>query len=234
MAPPYSREPGGGVPPAGDPDDDGPDDDVAPVDGAAVDGPDDDVAVVDGAVVDGRDPGTGGDRITGGEAGIDANAAAVVVEEDLDDDLDDLDELDRLDEVGAVQRQRDDYLDALRHLQADFENYKKRVAKQQADVAERAAQTLVEQLLPALDNADLALAHGAGEGIKQIWDGFNDALAKAGLERIDTAGEAFDPNQHDAVAHEPGEGPQEVAEVMRAGYRWKGRVVRPAMVKVRG
>ncbi|MCU4182950.1 nucleotide exchange factor GrpE [Acidiferrimicrobium sp. IK] len=189
-----------------------------------------------------REPGAGSsDPVTGGdpaaaqaaadaaaagatpldEAAVDADAAAAEVEEDLD-------------ELASVSRQRDDYLDALRHLQADFENYKKRVVKQQADIGERAAQALVEALLPALDNADLALAHGAGEGVKQIWDGFSEALAKAGLERIDKAGEPFDPNHHDAVAHEPGDGAQEVAEVMRAGYRWKGRVIRPAMVKVRG
>lgn len=155
------------------------------------------------------------------EAEIDLDAAAVEVEEDLD-------------ELAAVARQRDDYLDALRHLQADFENYKKRVAKQQAETLERAVAGLVDKLLPVLDTADLALAHGAGEGVKQIAEALSDALDKEGLERIATAGAPFDPNLHDAVAHEPGDGAQEVAEVLRAGYLWKGRVIRPAMVKVRG
>lgn len=155
------------------------------------------------------------------EAEIDLDAAAVEVEEDLD-------------ELAAVARQRDDYLDALRHLQADFENYKKRVAKQQAETLERAVAGLVDKLLPVLDTADLALAHGAGDGVKQIADALSDALDKEGLERIATAGAPFDPNLHDAVAHEPGDGAQEVAEVLRAGYLWKGRVIRPAMVKVRG
>jgi molecular chaperone GrpE len=150
-----------------------------------------------------------------------ADADTPIVEEDVD-------------ELATVTRQRDDYLDALRHMQADFENYKKRVAKQQADLGERATQGLVDRLLPVLDTADLALAHGAGEGVKQIWDALSEALEKEGLERIDVAGAPFDPNLHDAVAHEPGDGAQEVAEVMRAGYRWKGRVIRPAMVKVRG
>ena len=175
---------------------------------------------------------SGSSEPDGGLADRDASAAEEVTVDDEVVAAEDLDE-DR-DELSVATRQRDDYLDALRRLQADFENYKKRVVKQQADIGERAAQSLVEQLLPALDNADLALAHGAGEGIKKIWDGFNDALSKAGLERIDTAGDPFDPNQHDAVAHEPGDGAQEVAEVMRAGYRWKGRVIRAAMVKVRG
>jgi len=136
----------------------------------------------------------------------------------------------------AVRREREEYLDALRRLQADFENYKKRVAKQQADFAARAAEALVEKLLPALDVADLAIAHGGGEEVKQIWTALLEPLEREGLERIDPAGGPFDPTRHDAVAHEPGEGDEgpQVAEVLRAGYAWKGRVLRAAMVKVRG
>jgi molecular chaperone GrpE len=137
-------------------------------------------------------------------------------------------------ELEATRRERDDYLDGLRRLQADFENYKKRMAKQQSDAAERAAGSLAEKLLPALDTADLAMAHGGGEEVKQVWSALLDALGNEGLERIAPEGGPFDPNRHDAVAHEPGDGDQEVAEVLRAGYAWKGRVLRPAMVKVRG
>lgn len=137
--------------------------------------------------------------------------------------------------VAVVAKERDDYRDALQRLQADFENYKKRVTKQQDEVRDRAAESLVEKLLPVLDTADLALAHGGGEDIKQMASSLFTVLEREGLERIDNAGEPFDPNHHDAVAHEPGDGPtQEVAEVMRAGYRWRGRVLRAAMVKVRG
>lgn len=137
--------------------------------------------------------------------------------------------------VAVVAKERDDYRDALQHLQADFENYKKRVAKQQEELRDRAAETLVEKLLPVLDTADLALAHGGGEDVKQMSTSLFAALEREGLERIDNAGEPFDPTHHDAVAHEPGDGPdQEVAEVLRAGYRWRGRVLRAAMVKVRG
>jgi molecular chaperone GrpE len=93
---------------------------------------------------------------------------------------------------------------------------------------------LVEKLLPVLDTADLAVSHGGGEEVKQVWTALLDTLEREGLERIEPSGGAFDPNLHDAVAHEPGDGEQEVAEVLRAGYRWKGRVLRPAMVKVRG
>ena len=134
-------------------------------------------------------------------------------------------------------RERDEFRDALQRLQADFENYKKRVAKQTEELRDRAAEHLVTQLLPVLDTCDYALSHGAGEDVKQLSAALFSALEKEGLEKIDTAGDPFDPNRHDAVAHEPGDGESggpEVAEVMRAGYRWRGRVVRPAMVKVRG
>jgi molecular chaperone GrpE len=140
-------------------------------------------------------------------------------------------------EVAAVARERDEYLDALRRLQADFENYKKRVEKQKNEHVERAAGELVSKILPVCDTADLAIAHGGGEEVKHIWTALFDALEREGLERIDPVGVPFDPTIHDAVAHEPGDGGSaapEVVEVMRAGYRWKGRVLRPAMVKVRG
>ena len=139
-------------------------------------------------------------------------------------------------EFARVAHERDEYLDALRRLQADFENYKKRMIRQQTEYLERAAESLVEKLLPVFDTADLAIAHGGGEEVKQIWTALFDALEREGLERIDPLHGPFDPTMHDAVAHEPGDGTgePEVSEVMRAGYRWKGRVLRPAMVKVRG
>ena len=139
--------------------------------------------------------------------------------------------------VDPLVRERDEYRDALQRLQADFENYKKRVAKQSEELRDRAAEYLITQLLPVLDTCDLALSHGAGEDMKQLSTSLFGVLEKEGLEKIDTAGDPFDPAHHDAVAHDPDDsesGGPEVAEVMRAGYRWRGRVVRPAMVKVRG
>jgi len=136
-----------------------------------------------------------------------------------------------------LAKERDEYLDALRRLQADFENYKKRMVRQQTEHLERAAETLVSKLLPVFDTADLAIAHAEGSGlesVKQVWSALFDTLEKEGLERIDPEGEAFDPTVHEAVMHEPGEGAAHVVDVMRAGYRWKGRVLRPAMVKVAG
>ena len=124
-----------------------------------------------------------------------------------------------------------DYLDDLRRLQAEFENFRKRTVKQQSDLLERAAETLVRELLPVLDIADLAAAHGADD---QVGAALFDALGKEGLEKLDPVGNPFDPSEHDAVLHEEGDGEPEVIDVMRAGYKWRGRLVRPAMVKVKG
>ena len=130
----------------------------------------------------------------------------------------------------------DEYKELAQRVQADFENYKKRVLKQQTEYMERAAEHLVEKLLPVLDTADLAVAHDEGNAsLHQVVTALNEVLAKEGLERIDGVGEPFDPTQHDAVLHEPGDGGDPVVgEVMRAGYKWKGRVIRPAMVKATG
>ncbi|MDA8300882.1 MAG: nucleotide exchange factor GrpE [Actinomycetota bacterium] len=137
-----------------------------------------------------------------------------------------------------VEHQRDEYLDALRRLQAEFDNYRKRMERHQREVADNAAGRLVKELLPVLDTADLALAHGGGEEVKHVAGALFDILSKQGLERIDPEGQPFDPEHHDAVAHEPAESDDTaeplVSEVMRAGYRWNGRALRPAMVKVRG
>lgn len=142
-------------------------------------------------------------------------------------------DLEELAEVDPVAAERDDYLDRLKHVQADFANYRKRMIKQQVEHEERATEGLVSKLLPVLDNFDLALSHGA-EDLVPVQRSLLDVLEAAGLERIDPAGQPFDPNEHDAVQHEEGDGDPEVIEVHRAGYRWKGRVLRPAMVKVKG
>jgi molecular chaperone GrpE len=147
------------------------------------------------------------------------------------------------DDRSEAERQRDEYLDALQRLQADFENYKKRVARSSEDAATRSAGDLVAKLLPVLDAFDYAQAHFAdasgpeAEALSQARSLMLDALKKEGLERIDDVGATFDPQVHDAVAHVQSEDVSSVAlvdEVLRAGYRWKGVVLRPAMVKVRG
>jgi molecular chaperone GrpE len=138
-------------------------------------------------------------------------------------------------DLERVTAERDQYLDASRRLQAEFENYKKQVAKREQQARDRANDGLIGELLPVLDAFDGAVANGAAD-VEPMRASFLDALAKQGLERIDPTDGAFDPNLHEAVMHEDAadvEGPV-VAEVMRAGYSWKGRVLRPAMVRTRG
>jgi molecular chaperone GrpE len=137
-------------------------------------------------------------------------------------------------ELTKLAAERDEYLDTLRRLQADFDNYRKRALKQQTETLERAAESLVMKLLEVLDTVDLARSHGEGDAIEPVAAKLVDVLEKEGLERIDPVGKPFDPNEHEAVAHEPGDGDPEVVGLMRAGYRWKGRVLRPAMVTVKG
>ncbi len=151
-----------------------------------------------------------------------------------------------LDDAASLAAQRDEYLSALQRLQADFENYRKRVLRQQEEQSARAAVDLVGKLLPVLDTLDLARAHlapGGAEGaeaeaLDQARAQLLDALAKEGLDRVDETGVPFDPVVHDAVAQAEaagdGSGGVEVDEVLRAGYRWRGQVLRPAMVRVRG
>lgn len=156
-------------------------------------------------------------------------------EADLDPEVED--GIGALDVLAATEKERDDYLDALRRLQADFENFKKRMQRQQSETLERAGEGLASKLLPVLDTIDLAKQHGAGEGVEQIAVALFDVLAKEGLERIDPVGQPFDPNEHEAVMHEAadeGDAEPTVSDLMRAGYKWKGRLVRPAMVTVRG
>ncbi|HXW38436.1 MAG TPA: nucleotide exchange factor GrpE [Acidimicrobiales bacterium] len=145
-----------------------------------------------------------------------------------------------------VERERDEYLDALRRLQADFENYRKRVDRQFDELAARGQTALVTRLLPVLDALDLAEEHllveepsdatlsAETKALVQARALLLDTLAKDGLERAGAVGEPFDPTVHDAVAHVEGEDGPVVDEVLRAGYRWRGQVLRPAMVRVRG
>ena len=159
---------------------------------------------------------------------------AAEVEEELEQEELEISELETqlLEDMDRLQSERNDYLDQLLRTRADFDNYRKRILKQQSEHQERAAEALVVKLLDALDTFELAVAHG--QGFEQVHEMLVTTLSKEGLERIDPAGETFDPNEAEAVAHEDGDGGPVVAEVLRPGYRWKGRVLRPAMVKVKG
>lgn len=157
-----------------------------------------------------------------GDAGAGDESTAISVE-DLVADLE------------RVSTERDDYLDALRRLQAEFENYRKAVAKREADARERANDKIVNELLPVIDACDGAVANGAAD-VEPIRKAIVDNLTRQGLERLEPAGEAFDPELHEAVMHEASSevDTPTVAEVLRVGYGWNGRVLRPAMVKTIG
>jgi molecular chaperone GrpE len=148
-------------------------------------------------------------------------------------------------DIDALQRERDDLLEMSQRLQADFENYRKRVLREQTVLVERASEGLVEQLLPVLDSFELALANldggnaeGAGDmervrkGIELVYAELIGVLERAGLEPIRALGAPFDPNEHEAVMQDDGDGDPHVGQVLRTGWRLKGRVLRPAMVKV--
>lgn len=137
-------------------------------------------------------------------------------------------------DAAQVAIERDEYREALMRVKADFENYKKRIAKDHAATVERAAEKLVTELLPVLDACEAALDHGSTD-VEPIYKSLLDTLEKAGLVRVSPEGHPFDPNLHEAVMHEPGDGDEiVVSESLRTGYVWNGRVVRPAMVKVKG
>jgi len=205
--------------------------------------PDDGEEEADGASSSGAGP-SGDDVVAAAEEIVEAE----LIEEELaeDDVLDG--EPAEVDPLTAALSERDEYLDSLRRLQAEFENYKKRVAKQQADQVARAAASLVDKLLPVLDALDLATDHvgdndsAEAKALVAASSLLQGVLAKEGLERIDPVGQEFDPNAHEAVGQVPapddagptGSGEPLVAQVMRAGYRWHGTVVRPAMVMVQG
>ena len=144
-------------------------------------------------------------------------------------------------DLAALLQQRDDALDVARRVQADFENYRKRVLREQTQLVDRATTGLVEQLLPVLDSFELAVVNLDGDavdiekvrkGVDLVFAELLGVLEKAGLERIESRGEPFDPNEHEAVMQDDGDGDPVVGDVLRTGWKLKGRVLRPAMVKV--
>ena len=132
-----------------------------------------------------------------------------------------------------------EYLDSLARLKAEFVNFRRRAAEQQAQASERGAADLATRLLAVLDASEAGAAHDS-ELVGPLHHALLDALSEGGLEVISPAGERFDPNYHEAVLHTAGEsggeasGEPVVTDVLRTGYAWSGRVLRPAVVGVRG
>lgn len=139
-------------------------------------------------------------------------------------------------DVESLLSEMERFKDLALRAQAELENFRKQQIKRQTELVERANQSLLESLLPVLDNFDLARAHDHSETVDQLWASLWGTLEAEGLSRIDEEGAPFDPNLHEAVSHEEGDGDDGpvVASVMRTGYQYKGRVLRAAMVSVKG
>jgi molecular chaperone GrpE len=196
--------------------------------------PNGDEEVVDAEVVDGSaDPSTSDAENGNGES------AAETVERDLD-------------ELGEAKRERDEYLELAQRTRADFENYRKRVAKETSEALARGKAELARELLPVIDNLERALASGSGdarardsatrlmehealvEGVGLVLEELRGKLAGAGVEAFDPKGEKFDPQLHEALSMQPAEGTESgvVLETLEKGYRLNGQVLRPARVVV--
>jgi molecular chaperone GrpE len=145
------------------------------------------------------------------------------------------------DELTVVTRERDEYLDLAKRTQADFENYRKRAAKDMTAAGARARIGLIREILPVVDNLERALSvapEGDGdafvEGVRLVYRELEGALARAGVEAIEPQGDTFDPNVHEALSMRPQDGAESgtVVDVVEKGYRTADTVVRPARVVV--
>ena len=145
-------------------------------------------------------------------------------------------------DIASAKAEAMEYLDHLRRLQAEFDNYRKRVMREQTEAVERAATPAILRLLEVLDDFELALMAATEKpefdrflhGVELVYAKLADALKSEGLERIAAEGTPFDPERHEALM-QTGEGDGEkliVADVLRPGYTLRGRVIRPAGVRV--
>src|SRR5918992_1647392 len=139
-----------------------------------------------------------------------------------------------------LRRERDEYLDLARRAQADFENYRKRAAKEAAAAGQRAKSGLVRELLPVVDNLERALASARedeehlAEGVRLVHSELIAVLERNGVEQFDPRGERFDPGEHEALSMRSEDGAESgtVLDVVEKGYRANGGVLRPARVVV--
>lgn len=144
------------------------------------------------------------------------------------------------DPLAQAQRERDEYLDLARRAQADFENYRKRAAREAAASGERAKSGLVRELLPVVDNLERALASAQegeqhlAEGVRLVHSALIAVLERNGVEQFDPRGDRFDPGEHEALSMREQDGAQAglVIDVVEKGYRANGSILRPARVVV--
>lgn len=141
-----------------------------------------------------------------------------------------------------LQRQRDEYYDLLLRKSAEFDNYRKRVERDRQMLSDAAAASMIEELLPLMDDLERALKAEPGtesgnayrRGVELIHQRLGELLRKRGVRAIESLGADFDPHYHQAVSHEPAEGRREgeIVEEFRRGYMLGDRLLRPSMVKV--
>ena len=167
--------------------------------------------------------------------------------EDVEGVTEDLDEVEASDDAIAADLEKaraeaESYLDDLRRLQADFDNYRKRTLREQTARAASASQALVARLLPVLDNFELAVSaaeHSRDfdrmlKGVEMVFGELREVMESEGLVKIEAEGKPFDPERHEAViaVEQEDTEPGMVVDIVRAGYELRGKVLRPAMVKV--
>jgi molecular chaperone GrpE len=145
-------------------------------------------------------------------------------------------------DLAKARAEAESYLDDLRRLQADFDNYRKRTLREQTARTASASQALVARLLPVLDNFELAVSAAEQsrdfdrmlKGVEMVLGALREVLEGEGLVKIEAEGKPFDPERHEAViaVEQEGSEPGMVVDIVRAGYELGGKVLRPAMVKV--
>jgi len=145
-------------------------------------------------------------------------------------------------DISQVQQQRDEYYDLLLRKTAEFDNYRKRIERDRQALSEATSADVMQELLPLLDDLERALkaepgSDGSGtyrRGVELIYKRVEDILRRRGVRPIEALGADFDPNYHEAVAHDPVEGRRdgEIIEEFRRGYMLGDRLLRPSMVKV--
>jgi molecular chaperone GrpE len=157
----------------------------------------------------------------------------------MPEDVENTEEVQETSQLEALQQERDELLDTLQRVQAEFDNYRKRAARDQQSLVTRAHERLVKELLPVLDDLERALeaaeAHEEAEleeGVALVTRSFADVLRKEGLEEVPTDGK-FDPHVHEALLSQPSEAEEGIViEVLQKGYRLGDRVIRPARVVI--
>ena len=179
------------------------------------------------------DPATGDEAVTE-RADEGAEEAAAEAAEELEDAI--AADLDKARNEAAL------YLDDLRRLQADFDNYRKRTLREQTARTASASQALVARLLPVLDNFELAVSAAEQsrdfdrmlKGVEMVLGALREVLEGEGLVKIEAEGKPFDPERHEAViaVEQEDAEPGTILDIVRAGYELGGKVLRPAMVKV--